>query len=349
MRQAFYVLYPKGVRTGGPEALHQLVHTMRHLGLDAYLVPADDTRDSAPVSEYVMYDAPERPTIEDRPGNGVIVPEIYWDRIKELDHATPYLWWLSIDSSPIFKEQRQLEIWERVTLSPKARIKRAMAILSKLPDRRYIKDPEIVHLAQSDYAHSFLSTRVGISASILSDYINMGDLPRVEVPGRSARTPQIAFNPAKGGEITQRIVAGSPKHLQWKPIVGMPRTEVVATLQNSAIYLDMGHHPGRDRMPREAAMCGALTLVANRGAGAFMGDVPIPNDHKISLQGDFIEETVIRILSMQSNLESEIQKQAFYRSIIRSSREQFVQEVSDIFVAGNRGKQTADYWTPPKF
>ena len=65
-------------------------------------------------------------------------------------------------------------------------------------------------------------------------------------------------------------------------VVGMTRSEVVSTLQGCGIYLDLGHHPGKDRMPREAALSGALTVVARRGSGAFFADVPVPWEHKIT-------------------------------------------------------------------
>ena len=45
-----FVYYPRGVETGGPEALHQLVDSLRRLKVEAFLVPIPRQRESPKVT-----------------------------------------------------------------------------------------------------------------------------------------------------------------------------------------------------------------------------------------------------------------------------------------------------------
>lgn len=57
--QVVYAYYPKGLRTGGPEAVHQLVDSLRRQGREAYLVPFPETPDAEPVEAFSVFDCPE--------------------------------------------------------------------------------------------------------------------------------------------------------------------------------------------------------------------------------------------------------------------------------------------------
>jgi len=59
------------------------------------------------------------------------------------------------------------------------------------------------------------------------------------------------------------------------PIENMPADTVHETLLKSQIYIDFGHHPGKDRIPREAAMSGNIVFLHERGAAAFHLDHPL--------------------------------------------------------------------------
>ncbi|MFC3399287.1 hypothetical protein ACFOEP_12775 [Microbacterium amylolyticum] len=53
-----YVYYPRGLATGGPEALHQLVDSLRRQGREAYLVAVPGTERAPRAQRYAHYDAP---------------------------------------------------------------------------------------------------------------------------------------------------------------------------------------------------------------------------------------------------------------------------------------------------
>jgi hypothetical protein len=47
------------------------------------------------------------------------------------------------------------------------------------------------------------------------------------------------------------------------------------------VYIDFGNHPGRDRIPREAAAMGCVVITNRRGSAENDVDIPIPNFLKI--------------------------------------------------------------------
>ena len=38
------------------------------------------------------------------------------------------------------------------------------------------------------------------------------------------------------------------------PLINLNNDEIINTLSKSKIYIDIGSHPGKDRLPREAAL-----------------------------------------------------------------------------------------------
>ena len=336
-----YVLYPKGVRTGGPEALHQLVDMLRKLGQSAFLVPCSG-EDKERVSDYENYDAPEAPHAIDSPLNAVVAPETYANKLNTFRLATKYCWWLSIDNSPLFESERLLG--RLVPDGPRSimRILKHSTLSSVRHSFQLGNRKDWRHLTQSSYAWAFISSRFDTNPSLLSDYTRLDEFADVPL-GLGSRGRSVAYNPAKGREMLEGVIAAAPKDIEWRPIQGYSRSEVIQLLQSTSVYLDMGHHPGKDRMPREAALAGALSLVVRRGAGAYYSDIPIPWEHKILLGRDAVTTAVDRIETVLKEVPAELEKQAVYVRRIRGEKVQFQREVADIFLEGRLGKDYPEY------
>lgn len=336
-----FVLYPRGVRTGGPEALHQLVDMLRNLGQSAFLVPCSGV-DRERVAEYSCYDAPEALRVIDAPENAVVAPETHAHELKRYQQASKFCWWLSIDNSPLFESETILKriapdhprnILRIVKHSTFSTLRFALQLGSR---------NDWQHLAQSSYAWSFISSRIDTNPSLLSDYTQTTEFARASSQ-ISYRGRTVAYNPAKGRELLEKVIAASPKDIEWRPIQGYSRGEVIDLLQETSLYLDLGHHPGKDRMPREAALAGAVTIVLRRGAGAYYHDVPIPWEHKISIGNNSVNHAVQCIGRVFENVPEAATKQQAYVQKILSERIQFEAEVRDVFLKGRRGKDYADY------
>lgn len=338
-----YVVYPRGLRTGGPEALHQLVDMLRKLGQDAYLVPHPATSATPRAKQFEIYDAPEAAAPVDAEGNVVVVPEVYVADLHAYKYATPVCWWLSIDYSPTFIAGRTAL---RSSAGPWTSFKETLiprlSAAKNRVDPRSLKRSRIIHAVQSSYAWAFLFSHLNVVPSLLSDYTPSAEfLSEYDNGLRDHRL--VTFNPVKGGDIIREVMKVCDPSIEWRPIQGMTRTEVTETLGECGIYLDLGFHPGKDRMPREAALSGALTVVGRRGSGAFHADVPIPWEHKITPGPAEVAYSAGLLPRLMANLPQEIAKQDSYRSTILSERERFKREVSDIFVEQRFGKDANDY------
>ncbi|WP_210480600.1 hypothetical protein [Naasia sp. SYSU D00948] len=340
MFREIYVLYPRGVRTGGPEALHQLVSTLRELGQDAYLVPRPGTEHLERVPEFASYGAPERPRAEDAPGSAVVASEYALKHLHAYTRADRFCWWLSIDNSPLFRSR----IAPPAGLNQRTPLSRRLETAARGLKRRLAGDLRLVrsigNLAQSHYAWAFLYSTLGIRPSALSDYTTVAPLPQAAVPILD-RGMTVAFNPKKAAAVTSALQARF-REPTYVPLQGMSPGEVRQALSRSAVYLDLGYHPGKDRMPREAALSGAVTLVARRGSGAYYADVPIPMAHKIEPDERILESSIRALEWVFEDPAGSQARQDPYRRQISLERETFRREAEAIFVHGRRGFDSID-------
>lgn len=328
MYRRIFVYYERGTRTGGPEALHQLVSTLRDLGQEAFLVPIPGTEKSARHPSYEHYAAPELATIEDLPNNAVVVPESYFGLLSRVRKATKYCWWLSVDNSQHFvNERRLLEIPPTRGMSDLKRLKHTVLKEYWSIRRKFVDYKAVIHLTQSQFAWSFLFARLNLVPSMLSDYTPLGEFT---TDSTVERHHSVAYNFSKGRHWSE-LVGSEMADTRFVAIRNMTRKEVLETLASSSIYLDMGHHPGKDRLPREAALAGAVNVVARRGAGAFWADVPIPWEHKVSMENPVGNASRI-IGSILEDLPGALLKQQMYVNQIRQERSRFTDEARAIFI-----------------
>lgn len=145
----------------------------------------------------------------------------------------------------------------------------------------------------------------------------------------------VAFNPKKGKEFSDRIIAAANGKVKFVPIQDMTPAQVSDLLERSKVYIDFGEHPGKDRIPRESAMKGCCVIVGRRGSAEFFQDVPLEPRYKFDLN-EFSPNAVVEVLKEIMNSFQECSKDFDrYRNIIRLNEKQFELEVEGIF--GNAG------------
>lgn len=329
MFDTVYVYYPRGYRTGGPEALHQLVHALRGLGQEAYLVPIRAVSGPDRVAEYDVYDAPEAEDVEDRAGVAVVAPELLNEELLQLRHATGFRWWLSIDWAPEFADERGLLDFAGTPADRRRALKRKQAWDRKRDPAQY---RSLQQLAQSAYAWSFLTTRLGVVPTFLSDYIPLAPFDAVQPVADRGRT--VAYYHLKSHRTAEEIARRMPD-VDFTPIRDMGVDQVLDVLARSAVYLDTGPHPGKDRMPREAALAGAVSVIGRRGSGAFWSDVPVPARHRLSSASP-VESGIEAIQAVLHDPAAAVAAQADYVAWIRDEQRRFTDEVRAIFLDGRR-------------
>lgn len=325
-----WIYYPRGVRTGGPEALHQLCDSLREQGQEAFLVPWPKTLSSERVPAYRTYNAPEvmRPKVGEL--DAVVLPESWSASTHQWRNATVFRWWLSVDNSYPFRAEMT---WRsrKVTLTRRRSPTLVAAVAAELALRpatvhRYRSHR---HLAQSHYAADFVRTRLREVAAPVSDYVTV---PLRDTPNVIKHRPVISFNAAKSGRQIERVQLQASQDIEWLPIGGMQPEEVAAALSRSHVHLDLGRQPGKDRMPREAALSGAITLIAGTGAGADPVDFPLPEEHRISLTGDLATNAAEVLAFVLDDLPGHHLRQRDFRLRLVQERAVFNAEVHSAFL-----------------
>ena len=260
-----YIYTPQGFETGGIELLHQLCHELNnHEDINAYIWYSDPNKAYIP-SVYAEYGNEFRVTDLPPKGSVLIFPEAWARELNEKKYKdyVKVLYWESV---------YWYEYW--------------------IPKNLYMKFPEgTIHIVQSWYAYWWLQGKY-IESIYVTDYLNdeymNADLSK-------PRKRQIVYNPKKGLEITKRIMAELPNE-KFIPIENMTVAEIKSLMEESMLYIDFGNHPGKDRIPREAAMCGCCVITNREGSAAYYEDVAIPNEYRIDMTCENSLDEAVRMI-----------------------------------------------------
>lgn len=313
------IVAPTGLVTGGAELLHQLCNCLNDNYIEAYIgYTVDDSHGSIcwsgntkvinAYSDYnikILDPAMDAITKEDI----FVISETALELLPVASNNLTFIWWLSVDNYLKCIHQ------DIINYSPAS----------------FKNKANIFHLVQSWYAYKFLSEVVCVDENKLfwlSDYIkesfyeNKCDI--------SKKKDRIVYNPSKGFENLRPIMEDTP-YLNWIPIKNMTPDQVAETLLGSKIYIDFGNHPGKDRIPREAAASGCCVITNRMGAAAYYEDIPIPNEYKF---GNIVEskETIISLIQdIFSNFEKHYTNFDYYRQRIKQEKNEFIVDATHTF------------------
>ena len=206
--------------------------------------------------------------------------------------------------------------------------------LSKLRNNKNV----VCNAYQSQYAKNFLQQKKLQNILSLSDYINEDYKYNSSVTQNKKNI--ILYNPKKGWNFTKKLISKAPE-LDWIPIQNMTRDQVKDIMLKSKLYIDFGNFPGKDRMSREAAMCGCCILTGKLGASAFYEDVMIDENYKFNQSRKNIPVIVNKIRTVLNNYENEINNFSNYRDFIQKEKELFEKDSLKLFsIIGEDGIKT---------
>lgn len=321
-------------KTGGPEAMHQLrCQIARHGGTArmVYYAPfsrleidgetlrchADDLPMPAHFAQYHPLVAEEAKL---GPDTLVIFPEPLGKlaSVSEVRYQRA-LWWLSLDNA--LPQNREL--------------------IDADYRERFFADPGLTHFYQCDYVRTFLQVNKAACYHALSDYTDPEFVHRSQIasenPPIGGRANRICFFPNKGAELAAQFIEqreASRHAIEFVPVRGMTKPQVRETLFGARIYLDFGSHPGKDRVPREAAVAGAVVLLHAAGAAKHFLDHPLAAEYLFTdedVASGRLREKVDTVLDAP---ETHFAAQRFYRDAIRLEQERFDLEVRSFFFTG---------------
>lgn len=286
MNRKIYFMCPR-YKTGGPENAHQLCDYLNSIGAEAYMFyfPNEHGNHEPLYPEFANIRVSDR--IEDNPENIVVVPEIYRisDAKVSFQRATIAMWWLSYTNACLFN----------------------------VLDDNIKASGQAVHLFHSYYEYAMVRPHLAPSTKwfFLTDYIHDDYLALDPASYLDEKQDIVCFNGNKD-KITASIcqAAGIP----YISITNMSKDQVMQTLRKCKVYVDNGFHPGKDHMPREAAMHGCVVITNKCGSAAYAEDVPI--EEKVSLETE-LYDLIPRVMS---NYRSYFGKQESYREKIRNEK-----------------------------
>ena len=122
------------------------------------------------------------------------------------------------------------------------------------------------------------------------------------------------------------------RSLNFVPVKGLNREQLSERLYEAKIYIDFGHHPGRDRMPREAAMHGCALISGILGSAGNDIDLPIPKAYKLdSAAPGFVGHFGELVEDMIRNFPAHYANFANYRKWVQNEPSVFKQQIRDYF------------------
>ncbi len=335
-----YVCCFRHIITGGVELAHQLVSVLNDNNVDAYVVYVDDKGDIVNADipkEYAQYNVKVSSTIENNTKNVLVMFEAVFHIYRRFKKCQLIFWWLSVDNfytcsshflslKDYFKRGIKEGFYQFFKRIYRLIVKQKNTFTGNFSLKELSKTNSL-NCYQSVYAQQFLLKHNFSEVLPLSDYIHTDFTPD---RNKISREDKILYNPKKGLAFTQKIQKATP-HLKWVKLQGMSRAELQEQFQTSKLYIDFGNHPGKDRIPREAAINGCCVLTNQRGSAKYFEDIAIPrkfkiNDSKISRKEiiNKIEEVLVDYNSCNKEFE-------FYRKRILEEKSIFESQVKHIF------------------
>ena len=320
-----FIISPGNIHSGGPELVHQLASQLLKMDYNVYMfyLPANANFDPAdPVDPYYKkYHIPFVRNLEIDYKNIMIVPESSSLNLYVSKKIRRIMWWMSVDNYI----NNLCNILKKFKQNP---------LDSTMPKFFYFDkdDSNIEHWVQSDYAKIFIKKNGIVDKQIyrVRDYLNEAFLQRASHVDISQKENIVAYNPVKGFEFTQKLLKVAPE-INWQAIRDMTPEEVQQLLARAKVYIDFGNHPGRDRIPREAAVSGCCVVTGRRGAAGNPNDIAIDESFKFNDTDDNLIPIVERIKDIFANFRKSYESQRKYREQIMTERAEFDRDVKAAF------------------
>lgn len=270
--------------TGGPECIHQYCNALNLMGFESYMVYSEGALGIPPDGQYVLYGQyypllQRADEVDDKEENVLIIPEMYsyTEFRKRYPTIRIVVDWLSVDGG-----------------------------LTNVNDNLKCK----YHMFQSYYAKDFVVSNLSHDSKwfMVGDYMNDTFMYQQY---NGIKKNIVAFNPRKDKKTMNICVSNQ---FDFVPIVNMAPFQIAHVLKTCKVYVDLGHHPGADRLPKEAAACGCVVITNKQGSANFFDDVPIEQ------KSEDLDEIAKMIKDAFENYEQNYVSQKEYRDRVKNMK-----------------------------
>lgn len=324
-----YIACPSNCFTGGPTLLHQFCYSLSRRGVDArmaYYIGAGSEAGNPVHPRYEKYKCNFifLDDVPDDPSSVLVVPETAVAKLGHFSNVRKVIWWLSVDNYVL----GNLGYFEKI----QNRIKHDVDVSCFIKKSKFLKrsefiDESIVHLAQSEYARLFLESMEVDARAIhhLSDYVDESYLT-LDLAPSLVRSNVILYNPKKMGRLVRELLACKEFAEKLIPLQGMSQDQLIDAMSSAKVYVDFGSHPGKDRLPREAALCGCCIVTGKRGSAANDVDVSIPAEYKLD-DDTSVEELKALLESIFEQFSIRTKDIEEYRADIAMEKDRFEKDI----------------------
>lgn len=327
-----YVFAPSNLATGGPELLHQLCYVLRNFGYDACMCyyRFNKNKHRTPVCEaYTEYNNPYicEEELADDSNHIIVLPETYFKGVYRYRKSKIVFWWLSVDNF----YGSSIRGLHRVYKSTKYIIRFRFPFVTTA--KKVFRNTNIYHLTQSQYAFSHCLSNVSAPANrvfYVSDYLNSLFIKEAFANDINNKENIVLYNPQKGYKFTKKLMEHGT-NIKWIPLINLTRIEMAELLKKSKVYIDFGNHPGKDRIPREAAISGCCVITGKKGSAAFKEDIPIPEEFKFDDKLCQYDNIITLINKMFNDYNKYYEKYNKYRTMILAEEKKFYCDVKETF------------------
>lgn len=298
MKHKFAVVAKLGGYTGGPEALYQLGHALARCGADVTMVASGE------VNQLVASD------FEGRYGmSAVDEPE-----------ASPDAWLVLPEVEDPTEWRRRG--WDRIIIWWLAAHRR----------HDVVKYRGCYHIFQSCHAQT-QRAKDGFEGPVVSDYIR-DDF--VERASSAASAGRVGIGVNHRSALAMGIAAHRRGDTSLVLMSGLAPMDALGCMKRLKYYVDCGWHPGRDRMAREAALCGCIVIAGRQGAAGMPADMPLSD--VLRMEDERPESLWERLEFCESNPEVVEVAMRTYREWVLAQKDGFMAEVSSLLKQIDQGR-----------
>ena len=288
---------------GGAETLHQFAFHLKKNKFNVNVIYFPNENVNLP-DNLLKYNIPIT-SFKDDYYNINIIPEVETSRTKIISKGKSVIYWLSVDG--YFRRSLDAPFWKNWNYYRKTMRNRVFLFNLK----------KHAHLANSHYAQLFLKKKK-IDSVEIKGYISSFFDGKYDI---STKKNIILYNPAKD-RIHIKKLKDLFSNYKFVPLENIIKLKLKDLYSTSKIFLDFGTHPGRERMPREAAIMGCVLLLARRGSVSNNIDVPIDEIYKININKiNDLERLNYLIEDIFKNFDKHLSKFKDYRNLISFNKE----------------------------
>lgn len=298
---------PAGLATGGTEGIHHLVSELNTCGADAkILYVGESLEDPQPEAYKKKYHCPYITEFPKDYTGVIIFPEIMGNQVIEskYDNCLTAINWQGID------------VYNWHTPSSQRGL--------------FLKRKNTIHITMSEYGMDRLS-KLGVRPIKVSDCIN--DAYMQEFNDTFVRSREVLYNPtpAKLTTFQQYVMdkCTAKFGIKFRPLQGYTQDQLIDIFRHSKLYIDFGVYSGRERLPREAVMCGCCILTSRNGTAGYYADNSIPDRYKLTNEDKAIG-MIKYVLDNYEQCKSDFYE---YQRLLREDMKNYHNEVMEVYNA----------------